>query len=327
MGQGRRESARGADPARVRRASPAGGPVPAEGTGRTHASAHRARPRGVHQARQPETGRLEKPRALLRRRGPGDAPLARRPRAPAPRRQERRRRNARADRGSRRAVARPGGGRHRSRPRSREARVTRPDAGESRGAALLRGPDPRGVRGSSRHLARVGRPRVPRREGVAREGALGRMNAERWTEVCRIFEGARALPEKERAEFLDRECAGAPELRSEIESLLAADAGHSFLDEPGPAAMPPRRQVGPYEIVGELGRGGMGVVYEAFRRDQGFERAVAVKLVKRGMDTEFILRRFESERRILGELDHPNIARVFDGGETPDGLPYFVMES
>jgi serine/threonine protein kinase len=70
----------------------------------------------------------------------------------------------------------------------------------------------------------------------------------------------------------------------------------------------------------------MGIVYRAVRRDQGFERFVAVKLVKRGMDTDFILRRFESERRILAGLDHPNIARVFDGGSTEDGLPYFVME-
>ncbi|HKF42756.1 MAG TPA: protein kinase [Thermoanaerobaculia bacterium] len=152
------------------------------------------------------------------------------------------------------------------------------------------------------------------------------MNAERWSEVCRLFDAARELAAQERAALLDRECAGDSDLRAEVDSLLAKDEGDSFLDEPGPAAMPVRLSVGPYEIVAEIGRGGMGVVYEAVRRDQGFERSVAVKLVKRGMDTDFVLRRFESERRILAELDHPNIARVLDGGSTEDGLPYFVME-
>ena len=155
------------------------------------------------------------------------------------------------------------------------------------------------------------------------------MNAERWSEVCRVFDAARELSAPDRAALLDRECGGDADLRAEVESLLARDDGDSFLDEPGPSALPAlpaRPQVGPYEIVEEIGRGGMGVVYEAVRRDQGFERSVAVKLVKRGMDTDFILRRFESERRILADLDHPNIARVLDGGETSDGLPYFVME-
>ena len=152
------------------------------------------------------------------------------------------------------------------------------------------------------------------------------MNAERWGEVCRLFDAARETPREERAAFLQRECRGDEDLESEVESLLAADEGESFLDAPGQPGTAPRRRVGPYELGGEIGRGGMGVVYEATRRDQGFERSVAVKLVKRGMDTDFILRRFESERRILGELDHPNIARVLDGGSTEDGLPYFVME-
>src|SRR5207245_11571579 len=87
-----------------------------------------------------------------------------------------------------------------------------------------------------------------------------------------------------------------------------------------------RRDVGPYGLLEEIGQGGMGIVYRAFRRDQGFERFVAIKLVKRGMDTDFVLRRFESERRILAGLDHANIARVLDGGSTEDGLPFFVME-
>jgi tetratricopeptide (TPR) repeat protein len=150
---------------------------------------------------------------------------------------------------------------------------------------------------------------------------------ERWAEVGRVFDAAHELPLEGRASFLNG--LEDAELRSEVESLLTAlDGRESFLERPEAerfhAAAPKR--VGPYEVLREIGRGGMGVVYEAIRRDQGFERSVAIKVVKRGMDTDFILRRFESERRILGSLDHLNIARVLDGGSTEDGLPYFVME-
>jgi tetratricopeptide (TPR) repeat protein len=158
------------------------------------------------------------------------------------------------------------------------------------------------------------------------------MTPERWAEAGRLLLAARERPPEDRAAFLEAECRGDPELKSELESLLAsADAAEAFLEQP--AAGHPRqtaagsgRAVGPYELVREVGHGGMGIVYEAVRRDQGFERVVAVKLVKRGMDTDMILRRFESERRILAGLDHSNIARVLDGGSTEDGLPYFVME-
>jgi non-specific serine/threonine protein kinase/serine/threonine-protein kinase len=152
------------------------------------------------------------------------------------------------------------------------------------------------------------------------------MSADRWTEVCRLFDAAREMPGEERVSFLARECGGDADLQAEVTSLLAKDDGGSFLDDPAAPGLPPRRRVGPYELVREIDRGGMGVVYEAVRQDQGFERAVAVKLVKRGMDTDFILRRFEGERRILADLDHPNVARVLDGGSTDDGLPFFVME-
>ena len=76
----------------------------------------------------------------------------------------------------------------------------------------------------------------------------------------------------------------------------------------------------------ELGRGGMGAVYLAERADEEFEQRVAIKLVRRGMDTDEIVRRFRAERQILAHLDHPNIARLLDGGTTEDGRPYFVME-
>ncbi|MDQ6624499.1 MAG: protein kinase, partial [Verrucomicrobiota bacterium] len=86
------------------------------------------------------------------------------------------------------------------------------------------------------------------------------------------------------------------------------------------------RRLGAYELMRELGRGGMGAVWLARRADQQFEKLVAIKLLKRGTDTEEILRRFQAERQILARLDHPNIARLLDAGTSEDGLPYFVME-
>ena len=84
--------------------------------------------------------------------------------------------------------------------------------------------------------------------------------------------------------------------------------------------------VGPYRIVREIGRGGMGAVYLAERTDGQFQKHVAVKLIKRGMDTAAVLRRFRDERQILADLEHPNIARLLDAGTTDDGRPYFLME-
>ena len=85
-------------------------------------------------------------------------------------------------------------------------------------------------------------------------------------------------------------------------------------------------RIGAYRLVRDLGSGGMGAAYLANRADAAYERAVAIKIVKRGMDTDAILRRFRHERQIVADLDHPNIARLVDGGTTGDGLPYFVME-
>jgi eukaryotic-like serine/threonine-protein kinase len=84
--------------------------------------------------------------------------------------------------------------------------------------------------------------------------------------------------------------------------------------------------VGPYRLIRELGRGGMGTVYLAVRSDDAFQKRVAVKILKRGMDTDSIVRRFRTERQILASLEHPNIAGLLDGGTTADGLPYFAME-
>ncbi len=85
-------------------------------------------------------------------------------------------------------------------------------------------------------------------------------------------------------------------------------------------------RVGPYEVLRELGRGGMGVVYLAARADEQFRKRVAIKVIKTGPDEEGVIRRFRRERQILASLDHPNVARLLDGGATGDGRPYFVME-
>src|SRR5207244_9812823 len=85
-------------------------------------------------------------------------------------------------------------------------------------------------------------------------------------------------------------------------------------------------RIGPYRATAAVGRGGMGVVYRAVRDDDQFQKQVAIKVVKRGMDTEMILNRFKLERQILARLEHPNIARLLDGGATESGAPYLVME-
>ena len=85
-------------------------------------------------------------------------------------------------------------------------------------------------------------------------------------------------------------------------------------------------RVGAYRLIRELGRGGMGAVYLGVRDDDAFQKRVAVKVLKRGMDTDAIVRRFRHERRILAGLEHPYIAGLLDGGTTDDGLPYFAME-
>jgi eukaryotic-like serine/threonine-protein kinase len=157
--------------------------------------------------------------------------------------------------------------------------------------------------------------------------------------LARIFGEALERPAAERRAFLDVACADAPELRAEAESLLAAhEQAGDFMDEldtapaaalldaatgPEPAA---GQQVGPYRLLREVGRGGMGVVYLAERVEGGFEQRAAIKLVKRGMDTDAILRRFLRERQILAGLEHASVARLLDGGVTDDGQPYFAME-
>jgi eukaryotic-like serine/threonine-protein kinase len=158
----------------------------------------------------------------------------------------------------------------------------------------------------------------------------------RWQKIEEAVCGAAELPFADRAKWLDDFCGDDQDLRTEIDSLLnAAPLVDQFLEHSVAAyagslmkeevATSTPAKIGQYRILREIGRGGMGIVYLAEREDQ-FKQHVAIKLVKRGLDTEEILQRFRNERQILASLNHPNIAKLFDGGMTEDGLPYFVME-
>jgi eukaryotic-like serine/threonine-protein kinase len=163
------------------------------------------------------------------------------------------------------------------------------------------------------------------------------MNPERWQAVGDLFEMAVALPSGERTALIGEVSGNDDELRHEVVSLLAshaAAAGGFFQEqirnalavfaETGVSGAPAR--VGPYRLIRELGKGGMGTVFLAERDDEVYHARVAVKLVRPGMDTEFILARFRRERQTLARLEHQNISRLLDGGTTENGLPYIVME-
>jgi non-specific serine/threonine protein kinase/serine/threonine-protein kinase len=167
-------------------------------------------------------------------------------------------------------------------------------------------------------------------------GLLQTVDAERWQQVKSALADALALSGAARAAHLERVGARDPALRAEVESLLAADreAGSRFLESPAAAAaqmlrQPNRlagRRLGPYELLEEIGAGGMGEVYRAVRVDGEYEHQVAIKLVRAGVDAEFFGQRLRTERQILAAFQHPNIARLLDGGTTEDGVPYLVME-
>ena len=162
-----------------------------------------------------------------------------------------------------------------------------------------------------------------------------RTTAQQWQRVKSILADALEQPSpEERTAYLECSCGGDTTLMREVEALLAqstrnldqlADNTPVAFTRQAPA-QPTGRRIGAYEIAREIGRGGMGAVYLAKRADGQFDKEVAIKLLKRGTDTDEILRRFQAERRILARLDHPNIARLLDAGTTDDGLPYFVME-
>lgn len=154
------------------------------------------------------------------------------------------------------------------------------------------------------------------------------MMAERWRQIETLFVQAIERPDSERRAFLDRVCAGDEELRRELESLLASDTPDELLVElPAAGAnLSAGDRIGPYRIVREIGSGGMGTVYEAKRAADDASSAVAIKVIRRGMDSQLMLKRFRQEWHILASLDHPNIVRLLDSGTSEDGQPYFVTD-
>ena len=167
---------------------------------------------------------------------------------------------------------------------------------------------------------------------------------ERHERLGKLFAEARQLPAGERVSFLESNCDD-PDLRAEVLALLENDldpfqtgqiqyavgrAAAELISETGSgggdaAPLEPGSEIGPYRLLGVLGEGGFGVVYEA-EQTEPVRRRVALKIVKPGMDSAAVIARFAAERQALALMDHPCIARVYDGGTTTAGLPYFVME-
>jgi serine/threonine protein kinase/tetratricopeptide (TPR) repeat protein len=171
------------------------------------------------------------------------------------------------------------------------------------------------------------------------------MDPDRWQDIERIYLSALQCEANERSCFVEQTCAADPELQSEVESLLKyAEHPAKFLESPAvevvarALAQDLRAQntmnqsrlidarIAQYRIVGKLGAGGMGDVYRAVRADDQYEKQVAIKLVRQGLDSESVYNRFRQERQILAGFEHENIARLIDGGSTDEGHPYFVME-
>ena len=160
------------------------------------------------------------------------------------------------------------------------------------------------------------------------------MTPERRHRIEALFEAALGKPTGERDDFLAGVCGSDAEIKAEVEGLLAAHERAGGILERDSAVLSAsvvfesvrNERVGPYRIVGVAGHGGMGVVHLAERDDGQFRRRVAIKVIRGGPDAVDLHGRFEAERHILASLDHPNIARLLDGGLTEDGRPYLVME-
>jgi non-specific serine/threonine protein kinase/serine/threonine-protein kinase len=164
------------------------------------------------------------------------------------------------------------------------------------------------------------------------------MDATRWQQIKTILDKALDATPTARCRYLAEACGADADLRREIEDLLEFEkpetnllekSAFSILTEDAPRAAQKSligKQIGRYRIIDELGAGGMGAVYLAERADGAFEQRVALKLIRRAVVSDFVLRRFVNERQILASLEHPNIAHLIDGGTTDDDLPFFVME-
>ncbi len=159
------------------------------------------------------------------------------------------------------------------------------------------------------------------------------MQADRWERIKEVFSTALERDCAERQAYVEQACAADVALRAEVESLLQAhDDTGDFIERPaaqrafGLDLDPPSpswigRRVGAYRIVAEIGRGGMSEVYRAVRADDEYHKEVAVKVLLGGYASGWLVERFKAEKQILATLDHPNIARILDGGSTADGLP------
>ncbi len=163
------------------------------------------------------------------------------------------------------------------------------------------------------------------------------MKPERWSQIDALFERALEIPAGDRGAFLELACRGDGALRNAVERLLAADErARTFLELPASLQNEETAvagtHLGPYRIDRLLSHGGMGTVYLATRDDGQFERQVALKLLQAplggigGIDDPEALQRFRAERQVLARLEHPAIARLYDGGETAGGIPFLVME-
>ncbi len=160
---------------------------------------------------------------------------------------------------------------------------------------------------------------------------IAAMSPERWRRVKEIFDEAADLEPAARLALVVNACGSDATLIEEVESLLRShDNAGDFIEaapaDNGAPTLATGISIGPYRIVQTIGVGGMGVVYQAVRVDDLYRKLVALKVVRRGLYSALAMRRFETERHILAHLDHPNVAKLLDGGTTPDGQPYFVMD-
>ena len=182
---------------------------------------------------------------------------------------------------------------------------------------------------------------TPRREDPP--PAASELRRASWIRVREVFEAALTHPAEQRPSLVAESCRNEPAIAEEVHALLAAHAqAGSFLETPVQVVLsggavsessadpgPERnvgRVIGPYVVESCIGHGGMGAVFMARRADLAFERRVAIKMIRQGLDSEDVIRKFQHERQILASLDHPYIARLYDGGTTDDGVPYLVME-
>ena len=156
------------------------------------------------------------------------------------------------------------------------------------------------------------------------------VNRERWEKIKDLFGSTVELDPSQRSAFLRDACGSDEALRAEVESLLASYQRTEALDE----HQPPQpygeklvgQRLGAYQVLHQMGQGGMAAVYAAVRADDEYRKRVAIKVVLPYLASEDMVRRFRNERQTLATLDHPNIVRLLDGGTTDGGLPYLVME-